>query len=183
MAFKEIASLDADNVTPLGGLNRKTGKANPKSKEGYYLGNRKVESKKSKTGFALIHYFQTPKGTEGVWGKTDMDRKLASVTPGTMIRVSFDKMQATPNGEMYKYKVEVDSENTIEVATGSSGSADNYSSASNDDEDGGTSSYSAANEEEDEENNYEAEEAVQAAALNAAERKAKVQALLNKNKR
>lgn len=176
MSFKEVQTLDAENATPIGGVNRKTGKKNPTSAEGYFLGTRMVESKKAKTGQASLHYIQTPKGNLGIWGKTDLDRKLSAVTPGTMVRITFDKMQATPNGEMYKYKVEVDSSNTIEVATGGPAS---FTSA-----DAGEGEYEETNYggNEDESGSEDDEDTAQAAELAAIERKNKVQALLNKGK-
>lgn len=172
MGFKTVLDLDAETTISLGGRNKKTGKNNPTEIEGYYLGKRDVASKKAKSGFCSIYYFQTPKGNVAVWGKTDLDRKMSGVAPGLMVRASFDKMQATPNGEMYKYKVEFDPDNTIEVdllpagnttagsVDGSSG--DDYSSDDTDDQD--------------------SEDTAQAAALAAAERQARVQAMLNKNK-
>jgi hypothetical protein len=130
MAFKEIASLDADNTISLGGINKKTGKPNPKTAEGYFLGTRKVESKMSQSGECSLHFLQTPKGNLGIWGKTDLDRKLVNVAPGTMIRVTQTAMQKCPGkADMYKFKVEIDDENTINVASGEVGNteeADDY---------------------------------------------------------
>jgi hypothetical protein len=184
MAYKEITSLDADTTIALGGKNKKTGKNNPTRVEGFYLGSRKVESQKSKTGFAYIHYFQTSTGNVGVWGKTDMDRKLQSANVGQMTLVNFDKMKETKNGEMYVYKVQQDPDNAIEVS-GNFGSNDEESSygggESSGDEDEqyvGDTEYSNGSYEEEQND----DDAVQAAALAAAERKAKVQAMLTKNK-
>jgi hypothetical protein len=193
MGFKEVATLDADNTVALGGRNKKTGKNNPTKAEGYYLGSRKVESKKSKTGYAFIHFLQTTNGNLGVWGKTDLDRKLTSVTPGTMVRITQTGMQATPNGDMYKYKVEQDSTNTIDVsglAAANQGGGNEEETSTDEDE-----AYASASSDDDEEGNYdlsseddeEVEETprvvAKAATADAAARKAKVQALLNKNKR
>lgn len=174
MGFEEVNDLSTDNVIALGGFNRKTKKDNPTSIEGYYLGSRKVASPKSKTGFASIHVFQTPKGNVGVWGKTDMDRKMGSAIPGVMTKIVFDKMVPTPNGEMYKFKVLLDKENTIEVAELSAGSSDA----------GEDNSFESADTEADEEAETEEvdEDEAQEAALLAAQRKAKVEALLNKGK-
>lgn len=116
MGFKEITSLDTDTTTAIGGTNRKTGKKNPSSAEGYFLGTKQVASPKSKTGFAALHILQTAHGNLGVWGKTDMDRKMQSVVPGTMVRITHSGMQATPNGEMYKFRVEVDPSNIVDVS-------------------------------------------------------------------
>lgn len=115
MAFTEITSLNCETTTALGGRD-KNGKANPTQVEGYYLGSKDVESRKSKTGKAKLHILLTSKGNLGVWGKTDLDRKMLNVTPGVMVRVTQNGKVPTPNGEMYKFKVEIDSENTMEVA-------------------------------------------------------------------
>ncbi len=117
MAFKEVVALECDTTIALGGVNRKTGKKNPTSIEGYYLGSKEVVDKKQKSGLAYIWIFQTENGNVGVWGKTNLNRKLSACTPGTMVRASFDKMVSTPNGDMYSYKVEVDADNTIEVSS------------------------------------------------------------------
>lgn len=117
MAFREVASLEADVTTALGGVNKQTGKANPKQAEGYFLGSKKVESRKSKTGFAYLHILQTQNGNLGVWGKADLDRKLRSVTPGTMVRITQSGTRPTPNGDMYLFKVEIDDTNMVDVSS------------------------------------------------------------------
>lgn len=171
MAFKTVTDLDAETTISLGGFNKKTKRDNPTSVEGYYLGKRDVASKKAKSGFCSIYYFQTPKGNIAVWGKTDLDRKMGGVTPGLMVRASFDKMVPTPNGEMYKYKVEFDPDNTIEVSALPSG---NTTAGEGDSDTSTTEDYSTDDADD--------EDLAQSAALAAAERQARVQAMLNKNK-
>ncbi len=179
MAFKEVASLDADTTISLGGFNKKTKKDNPKSAEGYYLGSRSVTTK---TGPANLHFFQTPKGNLGVWGKTDMDRKLGSVTPGTMVRISFNRMTPTPRGDMYDYKVEVDTTNLIEVSEEMNTSASDDAGGSDEAYDDGDSAG------DDNDASSEEDDAVQAAELaaleaKAAAQKAKVQEILKRGKK
>lgn len=117
MAFQEVNSLDAEVTIALGGYNKKLKKENPTTAEGYYLGTRLVASKLAASGEAPLHFLKTPKGNLGIWGKTDMDRKLCQVTLGTMIRISFTGTKPSNKGQdMYLYKVEVDADNTIEVA-------------------------------------------------------------------
>jgi len=179
MAFKEVTSLEAEVTISLGGANRKTGKKNPSSVEGYYLGKREVDDVKKKSGKSYIYYFQTKTGNLGVWGKTDLDRKMTSATLGSMTRVSHSGMRATPNGEMYVYKVEIDSDNTIEV----SGPTEAVEASGYND---GTDEQVEESEEEaayTEEDDAEQEAALQAAVKTAAERKAKVQAILAKGKK
>lgn len=175
MAFTEVTSLDADVTIALGGRNKKTGQANPTKAEGYYLGTRSVTSSKSKNGLAAIHFLQTPKGNLGIWGKTDMDKKFAGVPPGTMVRVSFDKMVPTPNGEMYKYKLEVDKNNTIDVSDLGAGNDFSTASDAGVDED---ASYAIAEEDA----GYDQDDVTQTAALTALEKKNRVEALLKGNK-
>jgi hypothetical protein len=115
MGFKEVQDLDCDTTVALGGIDKKTKKKNPTKVEGYYLGSKTIVSAKAKSGFAKIHIFQTPTGKLGVWGKTDSDRKMANAVVGQMTKIEFDKMLPTPNGDMYKYKVAQDEDNTIEV--------------------------------------------------------------------
>lgn len=181
MGFTEIVSLEADQTISLGGSNRKTGKKNPTSVEGYYLGSKQVPDAKKQSGKSYIHIFQTPKGNVGVWGKTDMDRKLLSCTPGTMLRISHTGMRATKNGEMYVYKVEQDQDNTIEVASSGNSGFDTESTS-------GNSDFEAASEDIGEEafDEEEAPEAIQTPVVSlagdAAARRAKVAAMLNKRR-
>jgi hypothetical protein len=117
MAFKEVQDLGCDNATALGGINKKTGKKNPTQVEGYYLGTREVEARLSRSGKASLHIFQTAKGKLGVWGKTDLDRKMKAAAPGNMIRVTYSGTRNVPTGIMHTFKVEVDADNTIDVGT------------------------------------------------------------------
>ena len=179
MAFKTVTDLSTDTMISLGGFNKKLGKTNPTSVEGYFLGARKVESNKAKSGYAFIYALQTSKGNVGVWGKTDLDRKMEIAKPGQMVRLSFDKMVSTPKGEMYKFKVEIDADNTIEVSTPVEAS---NSTGGNEEGDQEESNFSGGNAYEEDNNDFEAEEAAANAALAAAERKATVAALLKGNK-
>lgn len=191
MAFKEQADLDCTETVSLGGTNNKTGKKNPTSIEGFFIGSRKVESAKAKTGFCFIHVFQTAKGNVGVWGKTNLDQKLSNATPGVMTRITFVGMQPTKNNPMYKYKFEVDADNTIDVST-----ADlNANSATEEEDDvpfngegaGRYPDYSAEENDEDETSTDEIPAARalpprQAAKLPTAETQSKVQDLLNRHR-
>lgn len=182
MGFKEVNDLNPDTTISLGGTNRKTNKANPTQVEGYYMGSRKVDDKKKKSGFSHIHVFQTAKGMLGVWGKTDMDRKVLAVTPGTMTRVTSTGTRPTPNGDMYVFKVELDDSNTIEVV----GNLNDNRAEDANESGGGTTDEQYESEESTafEEQTF-ATPTPNAAAIAAdqAAKKARVQALLNKNKK
>lgn len=152
MAFKEVASLDTDKTVALGGIDKRTGKANPTKLEGFYLGTKQVNSPLSKTGLSAVHIFQTAAGNIGVWGKTDLDRKMAVATVGAMTRVTQTGKQQIPGkNPMYKFKVEIDADNTIEVGnlteSTASGSADNGGYVADSEEDGLTSELGLDDEE------------------------------------
>lgn len=168
MAFKEVSSLDAEVTIAIGKKDKKTGKAYPKQAEGYYLGSRQVESKR---GNSFIHFLQTENGNLGVWGTTDLNRKLGAAPLGSMVRVTSTGTKPTPNGDMYTYKVEVDADNTIEVANLTAGSSTAGNEAYDDQD--------SLDEDGNEDNNVTEEDDTAAQLAAAAERKAKVQALLN----
>lgn len=161
MSFKEVSSLDAE-VTVALGKKDKAGKPYPKQAEGYFLGSRSVESKR---GESKLHFLQTAKGNLGIWGTTDLNRKLGSAPVGAMVRITSTGTKPTPNGDMYTYKVEVDTDNAIEV----NAAAD----VASDFEDSGT---------DQDESDDSSEDDNQAAELAALERKAQVEALLRGGK-
>jgi hypothetical protein len=174
MGFQEVQSLDADVTIALGKINKETGKPYPKQAEGYYLGNRKVENKR---GESTLHFLQTPKGNLGIWGTTDLNRKLLQVGVGVMVRITSTGTKPTPNGDMYTYKVETDKANTIEVENLSAGAVDSGNEESDDEGE----DFDSATEEG---NGFDEDEA-QTAALVAAEqaaKKAKVQEILARGK-
>ncbi len=187
MGFKPVVDLDCESATALGGQDRKSGKKNPTSITGYYIGSRQVDSPKSKTGKAYLHVFQTEKGNQGVWGKTDLDKKILGVTAGSLVRVTFTGMQETKNNPMYKYRVEVDADDAIDVgAVEASELVDNadtgqtrYESGSYEDE-GADDEQEADAEEEilDETPPARAAAPRRPATAPSADRAAKVQALL-----
>lgn len=162
MGFQEVSSLDADVTVALGKVDKRTGKAYPKQAEGFYLGNRQVENRKGKS---TLHFLQTAKGNLGVWGTTDLNRKLGQVRLGSMVRVTSTGTKSTPNGDMYTYKVEVDKENSIEVQAVESNEVSSSSSYQDaDDDNGGDDDDDAL--------------ANATSTMSAAERKARVDAML-----
>jgi hypothetical protein len=170
MAFKDVQSLEADNTVSLGGFNKKSRTENPTTAEGYYLGSKKVESKMAKSGYAYIHILQTSKGNLGV----------LQVIPGAMVRITQSGTRAIPGvNDMYIFKVQQDLDNCIDVDFVPEQSLVTHTSESDDGND------------DDAFNNLSTSTPAQAprvtppvsnVATNAA-RTAKVQDLLNKNKR
>lgn len=173
MGFKELQSLDADVTITLGGVDKKTKKANPKQIEGYYLGKREVKGGKfTKPGkLDSIHYFQTSAGNVAVWGKTDLDRKMQAAPPGAMLRATHVGMTPTPNGDMHKYKVEVDEDNTIDVSGFATPEPTNNVLSANFDD------SNEVDEDQDEEVEYEEPKKVAPARVAAS--RAEVEAILN----
>lgn len=166
MAYEKILSLDVDEVFDLTGKkDKKTGQSNPKTLEGYYLGNRVTTG--GRYGDSVVHVFQTSSGNKGAWGKTDLNTKLGSVRPGTMTLVEYSGTKPTKNGEMHVFAVSQDRANTIDVgglesaSTDLLGDSDGYDDSDTDDED------------------YEAPKAT-VAAKSSAQRKAEVEALLKR---
>lgn len=142
MAFSEVNSLDSDFTISLGGRDKKTGKENPKQVTGYYLGTKGgLPNKYNPEKPSQLHFLQTEKGNVGVWGKTDLDRKITAVSPGTMVRITFTGTRPSNKGnDMLVFKVEVDKDNTIEVSTPApvsfqDDSTDSFEEAGLDDED------------------------------------------------
>lgn len=166
MAYEKMADLGTDTVSALGGTNSKTGKPNPSQVEGYYLGARSVVTS---TGASVIHVFQTPKGNEGVWGTKKLNDNLTRTVVGKMVLVKYKgKIKITGGKTQHTYEFFIDKSNAIEVDTLPEGNS------IVEDED--------MTDTDDSTDNTDDEDAAQTAALVAAERQAKVQALLNKNK-
>lgn len=115
MAFEEPVELDTDVVFSLGGVDKKTGKKNPTQVEGYFLGSKEIPDKYAKSGKGYLHIFLTPNGNVGVFGKTDLNRKMMTVDPGTMTRVTYTGTLPTKYGPMAKFKREIDKDRTIPV--------------------------------------------------------------------
>lgn len=177
MSFKEVLDLDCDATTAIGGRNKKTGKTNPNQIEGYFIGTKQTPNKLSKSGFSCLHIFQTEAGRVGVWGKTDLDRKMKAVVAGAMTRISANGTIPTKFGDMAKFKVEVDASNSIEVD--SSLLANNSADSSSEEYPASDESVDAEEEPVDEVPPPRATKPVRAAETPSAERQAKVQALLN----
>lgn len=115
MALVKRPDLGTETVTQLGGINAKTGKPNPKSVEGYYLGFKATDSD---FGPGKLHIFQTAQGNVGVWGKTNSNRQLTSDLVGNMVKLVFTGMGKASKGRKppYNYEVYEDKSDTIEVA-------------------------------------------------------------------
>ena len=118
MGYQKKSDLSTDTTVQLGGTNKKTGKPNPKSIEGYYLG---AKTTQSDFGEGKLHIFQTASGNVGVWGKSHSNRLLASEHIGQMVKLSFTGMGKAQKGRAapYVYELLFDAENTIEVASDS----------------------------------------------------------------
>lgn len=185
MGYQSVTDLDTDKVIALGGINKETKKANPTKIEGYYLGYRLVDGKR---GQSKLHVFQTNAGNVGVWGKTNLDSKLATITKGTMVLATFKGMKPTKNGDMYTYDVKFDPDLTIDVseleaaaAEGSNEGAGEYTSEAEEGADEAESYEADAAEAEAEE--VEEAPVTKVAGKTPAQRKAEVEAMLSKTRK
>ena len=189
MGFKTKLELSSDKTITLGGKDVNTNKDNPKKIEGYYLGSRVTPDKGYGPG--LLHFFSTLEGNVGVWGKSRMNNLLTSELAGQMVRVTFTGMSEARKGRRasYMYKVEHDSENTIDV----SGVNLQSETGGQEPEDDDTTSYSAdaSDDVSDVEDEHEVLDEVapvrasrpsQVASTPSAERQAKVRAMLSARK-
>ncbi len=172
MAFTEVQDLACDTAISLGGRDKKTGKPNPTSITGYYIGTREFDSK---FGRSKIHILQTAKGTVGVYGKTDLDRKMTAVTAGWSVRITQNGSTPTNKGnDMLKFKVEVDKENFIQVDLPNSNEEEGVAVSGGDEND----AYEYSTEEED----LPVETSRPVARTTAPADKARVQALIANRK-
>lgn len=171
MAYEEMVDLGTDNVVALGGVNSKTGKPNPTEIEGRYLGARAVTTS---NGPSVIHVFQTPTGSVGVWGTKKLNDNLPG-SEGYMLFIKYKgKVKIAGGKTQHTYSFGIDRADKTEVSrmlsTGTnkgSGTENSYADLESDNSD-------AANEDT---------EAADALAL--LERKAqqkRLQDMLNKNK-
>lgn len=181
MGFQSVNSLEADVTYALGKKDKTTGKTAPNSVEGYYLGSRTTPG--TKYGDSVLHIFQTSKGNVGVWGKTDMNRKLGAVKPGTMTRVSANGTKSTPKGDMNVFKVEVDNEQSIEVSLGEAPANNVHNSNEPEDYAEAAANDGYGDTDDDSDDTAFEPEFVQARTASAQANADKVKALLNRNKK
>lgn len=107
MAMEEIFDLNADKVAEVKSKGDKV--------SGYYLGS---QLRKTKFKPNLLHVFRNASGNEGLWGSSQLDAKLARVTPGSMTEVTFLGKTELDNGSTLKqFKVTSDRANTIDVSS------------------------------------------------------------------
>jgi hypothetical protein len=122
MAYEKLVDLGTELVTALGGSDNKTGKANPMSIEGYYLGSKNVQTT---NGPSVIHVFQTAKGNQGVWGTKKLNDNLTSKVTGKMTLVEYTgKVKIAGGKTQHTYNIMVDKTNVIEVPDLQAGSSD-----------------------------------------------------------
>ena len=58
--------------------------------QGYYIGKRKVDSKKTDSGESLLHVFKEKDGTEvEIWSFDKLKRLLSRVPLGSMVRMVY----------------------------------------------------------------------------------------------
>lgn len=189
MAFQDFSNPRPEKWVTLGGRNKETGKPNPTTAKGYYLGSFESQNKFNKDKKNTNLVLMTPQGLLGLTAPSHLVKKIKENETnlakrnidarGLMVEISFVGEQDVGKGNPMKlFKVGFDPENrgsseltllTEESETGSDEESDYV----------GPDSYDQVAEQEEE------QPVVQAAQLaqSAKERAAKVQALLSKNKK
>lgn len=162
----------------------------PNSIEGYFLGTK--DTPDTGHGPGKLHIFQTAKGYTGVWGKTRLNNLLTNELVGQMVRATFTGMiQPSKKGRSpsYGFKVEHDPGNKISTA-GVNVNATGVEDAADEGDGGGDGYGSTAEYSSYEDEGDLADEIVpprptapKAPASTDADRKARMQALLNRTKK
>lgn len=116
MAYEQVIELRADKYINLGGVDKKSGKANPTSVEGYYLGS--FQTKGGAYGPSTVHVLQTKTGNVGVWERGNLADLMAKITPGNACIITFRGMSEKKPGKNQAYlcKAVQDKDNTIDVS-------------------------------------------------------------------
>lgn len=160
MAYEKLTDLGTDQVFALG-----HGDDKKEQVEGYYLGSRTVTTS---NGPSTIHVFQTPKGNVGVWGTKKLNDNLGNNTRGSMLLIQYKgKVKLQGGKTQHTYEFNIDRDNTIEVprlAQGATTAPVEFVEADGSDDKGG-------------------DDFSQQQALIAAERAARVSAMLKKDKK
>lgn len=115
MAYEELGSVE---VVVLGGVDKSTGKANPKELEGYLLGIEQRPNKFNLTKPQNFYIFQTKEGSKGVYGKAGIDSVLKGAKLGAMTKlIATGQTLDTGKGNPMKvFKGFQDKTNTIDVS-------------------------------------------------------------------
>lgn len=177
MARCRVLALDAQTTISLGGFNKKTRKENPTKAEGYFLGTKDIPDPKKKNGFSYLHHLQTPNGIVGVWGKTDLDKKMRLIAPGVYVWLeNTGNTMPTANGDMQLFNVDHDPNDAIEVNSlpPNESNSNPNGGAYGESDDASVDNYDASQ--------FQDEDDDQDEALLKAERAAKVEALLGSKK-
>lgn len=162
MAYERVVDLSTDKVFALG-----EGKDKLSEIEGYYLGSRQVTTS---NGPSLIHVFQTAKGNVGVWGTKKLNDNLTPPAMGNMMLVIYKgKVKIAGGKTQHTYEFNIDRDQRIDVPRLTVGAVPTESEE-----------YGNNGEARQEEDEGVSEDMQQQLALAAAERQAKVQALLKR---
>lgn len=113
MAYKKVLQLTADKAVKVGGEGA------PTQMEGYYIGTKVVPSKQPGYKDSNLHILSTQEGTVGVWGTSNLDPQMRTITPGNMTLIEYLGRGQKQKGKQpaYLYQVHQDADNTLDVST------------------------------------------------------------------
>lgn len=123
MGYENVVTLECDDIIALGGFNKKTGKPNAKSIEGFYIGQT-TRLTKGNDEPSQVYVFSTDKGNIGVWGKTHLNKVMTGAKVGLMTLVTQEGTRPTKHQDMYIFKVQQDSSRRTDVSAAISASAE-----------------------------------------------------------
>jgi len=84
--------------------------------QGYYVGKRKIDSKKSDSGESLIHIFREKDGTEvEVWSFDKLKRLLSRVPIGSMTKMIYTGTIQEGEKNIHQVEVYFDSDDKIQI--------------------------------------------------------------------
>lgn len=120
MAYEKVGMFTENNIK-LGGINKKTGKPNPTTLEGYYKGTKEVKNEVFE-GVSQIHVFKTKAGDVGVWGAANLNYQIKDCQKGVSTLIKFMGTKPSKKGSpMQVFEVLQDKSNadgSIEVTAG-----------------------------------------------------------------
>lgn len=177
--------LKADFIVKLGRGTGEDGKPLVPSVEGYYLGKEnRGPNKFNPKNTDYVYIFQTPKGNAGVYNTKGLDEWMVDAVKGAMIKVEYDKKVTTAKGfKKHTFFVYQDKNNKLDPNDIPTDVQDNNSNSdSSSDVEDNSYSNETVEEEAEEEEQDPPPRVIPGMAASTAERKAKVEALLNRNK-
>lgn len=125
MSYQQLGDLA---IVQLGGINKNTGKPNPKEVEGYLVRIEERDNKFRPGEKQNLYILNTKTGQVGIFGKTDIDRKMKTAQLGAMTKFAATN-ETKDTGKGFPMKVWYVAQDPTNVEAGY-GSTESYSDES-----------------------------------------------------